>query len=159
MTLSEGWSVKSKKAQSYTTLLLHLACRKQPGSCQVVNLEWNVLSRGSRVSTRCLCEYGISLLFYFGFPFSKHTPCSRQGLLPIEEGAFKVEDDFLCSFSFVFPPKISLLNPWPSQQWFPPCFFLVGRKMLWARFWNESLTFYRCHLCSCLQACSSVLCS
>lgn len=51
--------------------------------------------------------------FLFGFPFLKHTPCSRQGLLSIKEGAFKVEDDFFyaLSLSFAFPLKISLLNP------------------------------------------------
>lgn len=54
--------------------------------------------------------------FLFVFPFSKHTPCSKRGLLSIKEGAFKVEDYFLCSLSFAFLLKISLLNPWPNQQ-------------------------------------------
>lgn len=46
--------------------------------------------------------------FLFVFPFLKHTPCSRQGLLSIKEGAFKVEGDFLCSLSFAFSLTISL---------------------------------------------------
>lgn len=59
---------------------------------------------------------GSCYYFLFGFPVLKHTPCSRQELLSVKEGALKVEDHFLCSLSFAFPLKISLLNPWPNQQ-------------------------------------------
>ena len=157
MALFEHWGDKYKKAQSYTTLLLHLACKKQLGSCKVINLEQNVLSRVSHVSTRCLCKYGSSSLFSF-FSWSKPSwkhhsqPWSRQGLLSIKEAGFKVEDDFRHSSS-AFLLKNSVLNPRPNQQWFPPhVSFLVGRKreVLWARIWNEDVTYHRCHLCSYL---------
>jgi len=68
MALSERWGEKYKKAQSYTTLLLHLGCKNHLGTCQAIKLGLRVLS-SVPCSSRWLCSYGSSPLFAFFFFF------------------------------------------------------------------------------------------
>lgn len=78
---------KYKKDQSYTTLLLHLACRKQLGSCQVINLERNVLSRLSMYPLDVSVNM-FFLNFYFLFFLKQATLKASLSALKQSRAAF-----------------------------------------------------------------------